>query len=275
MNLTKLLTISFIAFSALTVNASAKPKEKEAVLTLQTAKEIKSFNLSELEKRSDLETIIVTNDPAYPNQTRTYKAIKATALFDNIKMDEEALIQFKSLDGFSAPLTKQRLLNKDETESIAYIAIETKKDKWPELKPGKPSAGPFYLIWKNPELSKIGTEEWPFMLAGFEIKDSLEKTYPKIMPDPKFKPGLNVFVKNCFACHTMNGSGLSQIGPDLNLPMNPTEYLREAAFKKLIRNPNDVRTWPNSAMKGFSKEILSDEELESLILYLKDMAAKN
>lgn len=271
MALVKLFTISLLMLG--TAFASVKPKGP--VLTLQTPKETKTFALSELEKRSDIETINVENDPAYPNQTRTYKAIRASTLFDNISIDDDALIQFKALDGFSAPLAKSRLLNKDETKSIAYIAIEFKKDKWPALKPGKPSAGPFYLIWKSPELSKIGTEEWPFMLAGFEIKDSLAKTYPKMIPDPKFTPGLNVFVKNCFACHTMNGNGTSQIGPDLNVPMNPTEYLRETALKKLIRNPSDVRSWPNAVMKGFSKDVLSDEDLDNLVLYLKDMAAKN
>ena len=271
MALVKLFTISLLTLAS----AFANVKPKEPILTVQTPKETKSFTLSQLEKRDDVEAITVTNDPAYPNQTRTYNAVKAASLFEDIKIDDDSIIQFKALDGFSAPLTKIRLLNKDESKSIAYIAIESKKDKWPELKPGKPSAGPFYLIWKNPELSKIGTEEWPFMLAGFEIKDSLEKTYPKIVPDPRFTPGLNVFVKNCFACHTMNGNGTSQIGPDLNIPMNPTEYLRETAFKKLIRNPSDVRTWPNAVMKGFSKDVLSDEDLDNLILYLKDMAAKN
>ena len=50
-------------------------------------------------------------------------------------------------------------------QSIAYIAIENPKSKWPDLplKPSSGSAGPFYLVWLKPELSGILQEEWPYL----------------------------------------------------------------------------------------------------------------
>jgi mono/diheme cytochrome c family protein len=252
----------------------------EPTLTLVTKTGKKTFTISELLKRKDTETVIVENDPVYPGQKMEYVALKVTSLFDQIELDDAAVIQFKTLDGFSAPVSRQRLLNKSSKESIAYIAIELPDKKWPPMKPGKPSAGPFYLIWMNPELSHISSEEWSYMLAAFEVKDSLETTYPEIFPSNKLSgddpvtKGFRLFVKNCFACHTMNKVGASGIGPDLNVPMNPTEYFRTAALKKLIRNPQAVRHWPNGRMKGFKQEILGDQDLNQLVAYLEHMSRR-
>jgi len=252
----------------------------EPTLTLVTKTGKATYTISDLLKRKDVETVIVENDPVYPGQKMEYVALKVTSLFDQIELDDDAVIQFKTLDGFSAPVSRQRLLNTSSTESIAYIAMELPDKKWPPMKPGKPSAGPFYLIWKNPELSHISSEEWSYMLAAFEVKDSLETTYPEIFPSNKLSgddpvtKGFRLFVKNCFACHTMNKVGASGIGPDLNVPMNPTEYFRTAALKKLIRNPQAVRHWPNGRMKGFKPDVISNEDLNDLIAYLEHMSRR-
>ena len=115
-------------------------------------------------------------------------------------------------------------MNKDVKKSVAYIAIEDKK--WPPVNDRGETGGPFYLIWENPELSKINGQSWPFMLSGFEVKNSLKATYPKIFPDSKISKnssiykGFEVFVTNCFVCHQINGQGEGLVGPDLNHPMS-------------------------------------------------------
>jgi len=272
-NMFTLLACGILLFSGITA-------ADEPTLTLVTKTGKKTFTVSELLKRKDVETVIVEKDPVYPGQKMEYVALKVTSLFYQIELDDDAVIQFKTLDGFSAPVSRQRLLNKSPKESIAYIAMELPDKKWPPMKPGKPSAGPFYLIWKNPELSHISSEEWSYMLAAFEVKGSLETTYPEIFPSNKLSggdpvtKGFRLFVENCFACHTMNKAGASGIGPDLNVPMNPTEYFRTAALKKLIRNPQAVRHWPNGRMKGFKPDIISNEDLDHLIAYLEHMSKR-
>ena len=191
--------------------------------TLQAGEQKFSFKRSELMTRFDIETLSFSNDPTYPGQAMSYKAVRATALFDGMTIADDAVIQFKCLDGFSAPISKERLLNKLPAKSLAYIAIEEADKPWPAVKPGGPSAGPFYLVWRNSEASFIGPEEWPFQLAAFEVKGTLESLYPAIFPDAKLKPmsevrqGFAVFTKNCFACHTLNKAGAAEIGPDLNV----------------------------------------------------------
>ena len=271
---------SFLVVGFLTVPLSTFATSVEvmdSVLIIQNKTEKREFKLSRLLKRKDVENLVVEKDPSYSGQGKKYKAVRVSRLFEGLKIDDDAVIQFKSSDGFSAPIAKDRLLNTSREASIAYIALENPSAPWAPIKEGKSSAGPFYLIWKNPELSKIGKEEWPSMLLSFEIKGNLESLYPQIFPQvatatPAVNKGFKVFTKNCFACHTMNKQGLSQMGPDLNLPLNPTEYLTDTALRRLIRNPQDVRHWPQGRMSSFPKNLISDSELDELIEYLKHMA---
>jgi len=70
----------------------------------------------------------------------------------------------------------------------------------------------------------------------------------------------------------MNQAGEASAGPDLNLPMNPTEYFTDTGLRALIRDPRSVRVWPEQRMPSFAKEDLSDEELELILAYLRHMA---
>jgi cytochrome c2 len=219
----------------------------------------------------------VERDPSYEYVSRTYPAIALGQLLAGYEIEADAVFEFKSLDGFTSVLSKERLLDPAPQAARAYIAIEP-AENWPPLKKTKGSAGPFYLIWSHPEASNIGREEWPFQVVSFAVKSSLAKQYPKILPQPAAKAGsalsrgFTSFVKNCFSCHTLNGEGASQMGPDLNVPMSPTEYLRESGLRAYVRDPQAVRHWPQSRMTPFPKNILAEAELNDIIIYLKHMA---
>ena len=163
-------------------------------------------------------------------------------------------------------------------QSVAFIAIENPKSKWPALPLKSSSAGPFYLVWLKPELSGILQEEWPYQIAAFEVKGRMNELYPRIFPthleDASVARGLKLFQQTCFACHTMNREGPSQVGPDLNLPLNPTEYLKESVLPRYIRNPKAIRSWEGSKMPGFGPETFSDEDIANIVAYLKQMASE-
>lgn len=272
--------IAFIAaaLTLITPHCLAAGATPDPLLTLRSGNQVISVKRSELLKRPDVTGIHIEHDPSYGGKPRDYPhAVPLRPLFSGLNMPQGSVLQFECLDGFSAPISKERLLG-SENGATPYLAIEAPGDQWP--KAGEKDVGPFYLIWKDPEKSSIGTEEWPFALAGFVVKDSIEATYPKIVPGPEaaenspIRRGFRVFAKNCFACHTLNLQGQSKMGPDLNVPMSPTEYLSETNLKKLIRNPQNLRFWPESKMKGFSEQELSAKELSELIAYLKHMAKK-
>lgn len=242
---------------------------------------------TELLQRSDTTRVTVDRDPAYAanpawkDKPITYTAVPLASLLEGLAFPDEGTVQFHCLDGFSAAIAKDRLLNRSDSGAIAYLAIEDPAHPWAPLKPGSSATpGPFYLIWKNPERSKIGREEWPFQLSGFTVEASLASRFPSIVPDAKLKAsdpvmrGYRVFTSTCFTCHRMNGQGETEIGPDLNLPFNPTEYFREAYLRLLIRNPQNVRHWPEGGMTEFSPEDLSDSQIDDVVKYLRHMAKR-
>ena len=264
--------------------AMAAEAPKEPVLTLNAGDKTVRLRRSDLLARPDLVSLSVTADPAYGGQPRTYRAVKVSVLFKALAAaapNAEDAIMFRCLDGFAAPISAARLLADDDQHARAYLAIEPAASAWPPLKSGHgTTAGPFYLIWDHPERSQIAQEEWPFQLQAFEVKGSLASLYPKILPDSRLAKGdrewrgFTAFVKNCFPCHTLNRSGASEFGPDLNLPFSPTEYLTPSALKTLIRNPQALRHFPKSRMSAFPPSVLSDRELDDLVGYLSHMAGR-
>jgi mono/diheme cytochrome c family protein len=268
------LFFAFLLFTLPAISLAAEP-----VLTIQSEAGKFTFTRSELLKHPRLETITLEKDPAYASPM-TYKAVRASVLLEKAGIKDDDVIQSKALDGFAAALDRNRLLNSDPGSSVAYVAIEPEDKPWPALKPGKPSAGPFYLIWVNEKLSQIGPEEWPYMLASLEVKGSLKQLYPGIFPSDKLvvkdpiHKGFKIFVKSCFACHTLNKIGESRLGPDLNMPMSPVEYFGPKLLKKYIRNPQSVRYWPNAIMPAIGKDVLSDRNLDELIAYLTHMSQR-
>jgi mono/diheme cytochrome c family protein len=238
----------------------------------------KSYTASELLKRPEVETIKVKHDPVYGGREMQYPAIAAATLFDEAGLPDDEVVQFRCRDGFVASISKDRITQKGAGRSVAYLAIEDPKSKWPDLpvKGASGSAGPFYLVWLRPELSGILQEEWPYQVVAFEIKGKLRDLYPGIFPkmskDVHVVRGLKLFQQTCFACHTVNRQGPSQVGPDLNLPLNPTEYLKDSILPRYIRDPKAIRSWEGSKMPGFGPEVFSDEDIANIVSYLKQMS---
>ena len=248
-------------------------------LTIRNQLHMIQFSRQEFLVSPSLKKLTVEKDPSYGGQSRTYSVVPAAPLFKDFKFTPETTIVFSCLDGFSAPISVEKILNTDPKKAIAYIAFETANDPWPGIKSrDNKSAGPYYLVWENPEKSQISQEEWPFQLSGFEIKGSFAEQFPHIIPEAGMKEdnpvmkGFKSFTKNCFACHSLNGDGLAHVGPDLNLPFSPTEYFKPEFLKMLIRKPSSLRTWTGAKMSSFTKETLPDEELNSIISYLQYMA---
>jgi mono/diheme cytochrome c family protein len=128
----------------------------------------------------------------------------------------------------------------------------------------------------HPERGNITPEQWPYQVARIEAVAPLLKRYPMLAPAASahdaVRRGYAVFEKNCSVCHTLNLGGDATIGPDLNVPYNPTEYMRVDALRRLIRNPQSLRRWPAAKMPAFDAKLLSDRDLTDLLAYLRHMA---
>jgi mono/diheme cytochrome c family protein len=219
--------------------------------------------------------VAIPGDVAY-KRDMSFRAIPVAALLAGVGPDET--IRFVANDGFVANLPAAPLLARGNG-AVAYLAIEPPDAPWPPLKSDESAtAGPFYLVWVHPELGGIHDEQWPYQIARIESVLPLVKRFPVLAPasglsaqDP-IRHGFAAYEKHCSVCHTLNLGGDATIGPDLNVPYNPTEYLRVDALRRLIRDPQTLRRWPAAKMPKFPATTLSDRELTDLLAYLRHMA---
>ncbi len=244
-----------------------------ATLTLALPAGTRTISTAELLTHPQLQTIEIAHDVAYERPMR-YRAIPVAALLAGVTASDH--VQMVALDGFAAELPAGPLLQTQG--SRAWLAIEDPAQPWPMLGKDKPSAGPFYLVWTEPQVDHIGPEQWPFQVASISRLAPLAERFPALLPandaSAEVRAGFAQFQKNCLACHRLNGAGDAQFGPDLNVPHNPTEYFADDFLSRYIRDPQSLRRWPQGKMPGFSQQVLSDGELQQLIGYLRHMAGR-
>ena len=247
------------------------PLAQAAELRLELPQGNRSWSTEQLLGHPQAQQIEIAADVAY-KRAMTYRAVPLAALLDGVQPGDH--LQAVALDGFAAELPAAPLLSTQGAR--AWLAVEDPAQPWPALAAGKPSAGPFYLVWQNPEAAQIGPEQWPFQVSTLRLLAPVAQRFPALLPaadaSAEVQAGFAVFQKNCLACHRLNGAGDSQFGPDLNIPHNPTEYFAGDFLRQYIRDPQSLRRWPQGRMPGFSGAVLSDRELGELIGYLGHMA---
>lgn len=217
--------------------------------------------------------VTIHDDVAF-HRTMHYRAVPLLSLLPGLQPGQH--LQFIANDGFVAEIPADVILN--EQGSKPWIAVEDPAQPWPALAEKPKGAGPFYLVWTDPRAAHISTEQWPFELSSIRALRGVDARFPAIVPgssvpsDSPVRRGFAVFKRTCFACHTLNGEGDSKLGPDLNIPHNPTEYLRADLLRSFIRNPQSLRRWPQAQMPPFPADTLSDADLDAVLDYLRYMA---
>ena len=247
-------------------------------LTVSMGGRTQKYTADALLAHASAVTITVPNDVSY-KRAMTYRAVPASVLLAGLPRDDS--VRFVAADGFAATIAAAPLLSVSEDAPRAYLAVEPPAAAWPALKPGsQATAGPFYLVWLRPEKGRIVPEQWPYQIARIDGVQPVAIRFPALAPaasvqstDP-IRHGFAVFAANCLPCHTLNLAGDAHVGPDLNVPFSPTEYMREDFLRQQIRNPQSVRVWRDAKMPSFDVNALSERDLDDLIAYLYHMAKR-
>lgn len=232
----------------------------------------KLWTTAQLLARADATTVTIPDDVAF-HRSMHYRAVPLRALLPGLRPDQH--LQFVTADGFIAEIPAVMILN--HQGSHAWLAVEDPAHPWPALAENNKGAGPFYLVWTNPQAAHVSPEQWPYQLAAIHTRSGVDGRFPAIVPaadaNAAVRHGFEVFKRSCFACHTMNGEGDAKLGPDLNIPYNPVEYLRADLLRGFIRNPQSLRRWPEAKMQGFpTRQSLTDADLDAVLAYLRYMA---
>lgn len=248
-------------------------------LTLSFGGEEHRFTATELLARTDAKSIDVPDDVSYKRAMR-YRAVPLLALVPAGARARLDTLEVRAADGFVSQIPLALVEKGADDGSVAWVAVEDPAAPWPPLPGQKVSAGPFYIVWQEPGKSHVGNEQWPYQTVAISGAESPAHRWPQMkvaddLPaDAPARLGQAVFTTQCMPCHRMKGAGAADIGPDLGMPMNPTQYLKPEALRALIRNPKAVRTWPEQKMPAFSDKSLSNADLDALVAYLGYMAAR-
>jgi mono/diheme cytochrome c family protein len=264
---------------ALTCVPGQQVNAKEPTLTISFGAGAKVYRATDLLALKDAADVTIEHDIAYKGPM-TYRAVPLLDLLGDFDKEPFDTLEARATDGFVSQIPLALVRKARDGGAIPWIAIETAKKPWPDM-PGRSfSPGPFFMVWQHADRSGVGPEQWPYALAQLTGVESPFKRWPQMVvaaslpADAPERRGAKSFIKNCLSCHRLNGAGEGDMGPDLDKPMNATEYMTPIGLRRLIRDPASVRTWPTQVMQGFDKTVLPDNELDDLIAYLKYIARK-
>jgi mono/diheme cytochrome c family protein len=271
------------ALLALTLGAAlllpGMARAAEPTLEIAVGGETRSYTRDQLLARPDAATIEVEKDVTYGGPM-AYRAVPVAALLSGLTFPTDSVVEAVAVDGFAAQIPLDLLRNTDASKAIAWVAIEPADHPWPKIAGKDYTAGPLYVVWTGPEAASIRSEYWAYQLAKFESQLSPIARWPglavdqSLPADDPIRAGQKLYIAQCLPCHKLNGGGASDVGPDLNVPMNPTQYMTAVGLHALIRDPKSVRSWPGMKMNGLPPALLSDREIDLIIGYLKHMAGR-
>jgi mono/diheme cytochrome c family protein len=273
--LSAVIALLVVSLASSKLHAETGPTAEPALVITNGTHE-QRFTIDQLSSRPDVTTVKASSDIYH--DAVTYRAVPLLALLGTGGDPNFDTIETAARDGFASQIPLNLIKRGASGGAVAYIAIEDPSHPWPKLPKSTETAGPFYLIWDHPERSSITREQWPYQVVRINFVESPVHRWPQIAApatlaaDAPARRGQEVFITQCLPCHRINGGGASDTGPDFGRPMYPTQFMTEAGLRALIRNPKSVRTWPEQQMIGFGKDLISDDDLDSLVAYLSSMA---
>jgi mono/diheme cytochrome c family protein len=248
-----------------------------AELTIEVGSQ-RTLTTEELLARPDATTIEVPGDATY-QRTMRYRAVPLRGLLGVDRMPADQDLQVIATDGFVTNLPAGLVFPGSSEGSVPWLAIEPPDRPWPPTSGGL-DIGPFYLVWVDAAASGVLREQWPYQVSALRAVPAHADRWPQLAvseevpADSPVRAGEKLFATQCMVCHLMNGAGDAKVGPDLNLPRNPTEYFQPWALRAYIRDPASIRDWPDMRMPGFGEDAMSDADLDAIIAYLGHMVSR-
>jgi mono/diheme cytochrome c family protein len=248
----------------------------EPTLTFQDrAETVRQLTRDEMAKLLPGTELTVENPST--GQPASYRGAGLTELLNRVygeRWKSAGLVKFVTVDGYQPVVTVEAIQRHQGL--MAYADAGTDR-----LRPlgdghgGTVDPGPFYLVWENRKDTGARTDpwlQWPWQLARVELT-SLEREYPQTAPpagaSPEVLRGFNGFLSHCAKCHRVNGEG-GQVGPELNYPVNVTEYWQAEWLPKFITQPSAIRH--NSKMPPYPATAGDAQaEIRDILAYLRAM----
>lgn len=240
---------------------------------------VKRLNVSEI-MQSKRGIVSVTVDNPTDSKIHTYEGMSLTVLLEQVfGNDWKAFdaVKFTTLDGYQPVIPTASIIanfgviSTREKEHQGFSELRRKNGETVD-------PGPFFLVWENikdPGAKEDSWLSWPWQITSIELT-SFAREFPNSAPPDHSgnlaQKGFLDFRQHCIKCHTINGDG-GNVGPELNYPVNVTEYWKDEWLTRFIADPQSVRA--NSKMIPFYRDVDNREKIiASIVAYLKVMKDK-
>jgi mono/diheme cytochrome c family protein len=270
-----MLQLSVVRLVVLSVLAASWVVKADDLVFKLKGKGVKTLTFDQLEKISpphDLPVYEIHEAKDVTYQVSDLRSV-LTAVYGELWKNSDEIL-FTCLDGYQPSIPVAKI--KEFTSALAFARKGAKEFSLIAVidKNKKVDLGPYYLVWdnlKNKRLRSGEVHDWPYQVTTVDLIQFSDR-FPKLSPpensSPQVKRGFVAYRQNCFACHQINGEGGGK-APELNYPVNVTEYFKESVLRKYIVDPMSVRV--NAQMPGFEDE---DHILNDIVAYLKAMSKK-
>jgi len=252
--------------------------EVESLSFLRESKPVTSLTTKELARNIGLSRVTVFEP--YERTEVAFTAMPLPLVLDQgygpTWRESEAIV-FICRDGYQSAFPVQRILDhraflaigRPDAGGFTVLKDEEGTKKRVEL-------GPSYVIWENLDDAQVRTEDdygWPYQVVRIDLV-SLRSRFAEMAPPKnagvKVAAGFEAFIVHCSQCHAMNGRG-GVLGPELNYPANPSEYMVDEWLRKWIDDPTSMRRAPrmpplNPALPERARVI------DEIVAYLDEMA---
>jgi mono/diheme cytochrome c family protein len=262
------------------VDDSDHQRVERAVSFLDGGQLIASATAAELFAK--LETYDMEVFDPYEQTRVTFEALSLERALDQAygpSWRKHDAIVFTCRDGYAPTIPVQRVL--DHRAFLAFdrrgqVGFTVLKDE--ESTKKRIDLAPLYLIWDNVDdagLIAEGDYGWPYQIVQIDLV-SLRERFAEMAPPedatPEAVAGFTAFVIHCSKCHAMNGKG-GDLGPELNYPANPTEYMKRPWLRKWIDDPKSMRLAPR--MPPLNPDLPDRERaIDEIVAYLEVMVSR-
>lgn len=242
----------------------------------QQAEEWPTLDVRSLAQAAGIPTVeaIISDDPVYGGAKRYRGPRLEDMLVVMPRIDElarqGALVVFHAADGYVATM--------DLARALAGGGVLATRDldaplghAWIRFEQGARSISPapLYLVWPGAAQGDL-RYVWPYQVQSIEVKPFAAQ-YGAAVPateEPAVRNGFEHARLRCLVCHSMNLVG-GDLGPELNVPMNVTEYWKPEMLPRYIRDAPGFHA--RSKMPSF-RNALSEAEIGDILAYLRFMA---